>query len=74
MAGAHVNVPGAALTIAMLQMAQICNASDGTNLMLELFQYDNPWDNQLEIVEYWRQTLEDKGPVRICSPEKDRMT
>lgn len=31
---AHVNVPGAALTIAMLQV--------GPNLMLELFQYDKP--------------------------------
>ena len=31
---AHVNVPGAALTIAMLQI--------GPNLMLELFQYDKP--------------------------------
>ena len=31
---AHVNVPGAALTIAMLQV--------GPNLMLELFQYDRP--------------------------------
>jgi len=49
--------------------ADHCNASDGTNLMLELFQYDDPWDNQLEIVEYWRQTFEDKGPVRICRPE-----
>jgi hypothetical protein len=37
--------------------------------MLELFQYDNPWDNQLEIVECLRQAFEDKGPVRIYKLE-----
>lgn len=35
---AHVNVPGAALTIAMLQI--------GPNLMIELFQYDKPVDRK----------------------------
>ncbi len=35
---AHVNVPDAALTIAMLQI--------GPNLMLELFQYDKPTDRR----------------------------
>ncbi len=35
---AHVNVPGAVLTIAMLQV--------GPNLMLELFQYDKPADRR----------------------------
>lgn len=35
---AHVNVPGAALNIAMLQV--------GANLMLELFQYDKPADRR----------------------------
>lgn len=36
---AHINVAGARLTIAMLQM--------GPNLMLELFQYDRPVSRQI---------------------------
>jgi catechol 2,3-dioxygenase-like lactoylglutathione lyase family enzyme len=34
---AHINVPGAVLTIAMMGI-------EGTSLMLELFQYDSPVD------------------------------